>query len=143
EPGEADEVHAPMAADVADLAEQWHREREGEEGPGDRPRERGLARTEIACDVPERDGQDRDREPGGEQTRQRGPEHPPPVPVALPDAAAEALAQQHRPRDGGNLLAARVLDDERGFRVAVPRLPPRQVPPPPGRRPAPPWPSVR
>src|SRR5262249_29483569 len=29
------------------------------------------------------------------------------------------LAQQHRPRDDGDLLAARVLDDEGGFRVAV------------------------
>src|SRR5207302_6903086 len=87
ETGEADEVDAAMTAHVADLAEQRHRQRQGEERPGDRPCERGLAGTEVAGDVAERDGEDRDREPGGEQARERGPEDPPAVAVALADVA--------------------------------------------------------
>ena len=101
---------------VADLAEQRHREREGEERPGDRPRERGLAGTEVAGDVAERDGEDRDREPGGEQpasavqrTHQRY--------RSLSRTWRPMRLQQHRPRDGGDLLAAGVLDDERGLGV--------------------------
>ena len=121
EAGETDDVHAPMAAHVADLAEQRHRQRQGEERPGDRPGERGLARTKVTGDVAERDGEDRDREAGCEQPGKRGPQDPPAVAVALADVATEAPAQQHRPRDGGNLLAAWVLDDERRLGVTVHR----------------------
>ena len=121
EAGETDEIDAAVAAHVADLAEQRHRQRQGEEGPGDRPGERGLARTKVTGDVAERDGEDRDREAGCEQPGKRGPQDPPAVAVALANVATEAPAQQHRPRDGGNLLAAGVFDDERGLGVAVHR----------------------
>ena len=74
--GGPEQEHAPVPAQVAELAEQ----REGDGGDQHRrrddPRHRRLARAELRGDRRERDGQDRDREGRGEHPGERRPAAP-------------------------------------------------------------------
>ena len=116
EAGEAEQVDAPVAPDVAELAEQRHRQREPEERPGHHPGQRRLARPELVGDVLQRHRHDRDREAAREQPGEHGDQHPPRVVVALADPMADPGPEEHRPGDDRDLFAARRVGDERSGR---------------------------
>jgi hypothetical protein len=102
-----------MAVDVAELAEQRHRNRKGEQRSADDPRQRLFGRPEVVGDIADRYGEHGDGEAGREQTGKGGDEYPAAVAIAAADARREPFPPNARPVEDRYFFGAGKLTGER------------------------------